>query len=136
VHRKLSLALGVLLALVSAGCGSSGHLGAKDLSQQLDALQSHAAEGALLAEDAAAGRSTRTFTSEHAIELSRAAAEVEAALRASTTEPALEPTLRRMVVLADRISADLERLATASAEEDATLARQLEASQKLAAGLE
>ena len=43
------LLLGVVLALLGAGCGGGGKLGAKALSQQARSLQSDAAEGALLA---------------------------------------------------------------------------------------
>jgi hypothetical protein len=52
------LVLGVILALLGAGCGSGGKLGAKALSQQSKSLQSEAAEGALLAQDAVSGKTT------------------------------------------------------------------------------
>jgi hypothetical protein len=123
--------MAVVMALVGGGCGSGGQLDAKGLSQQLTSLQSQAAEGALLAQDAASGRTTRTYTREHSTELYQAALQVEAMLKAATTEPALQPKLRQLVVLAGQVSAGLGRLAGASREEDRRLARQLEASAKL-----
>jgi hypothetical protein len=130
------LGLGVILALVGGGCGSGGQLDAKALSHQLKFLQSEAAEGALLARDAASGRTTRTYTREHSTELYRAALQAEAMLNAATTEPALQPKLRQLVVLAGQVSAGLRRLGSASREEDGRLARQLEASQMLGESFE
>jgi len=88
------LSLGVILALVGAGCGNGGQLGAEALSQYSKSLQSEAAEGALLAEDAVAGKTTRIYIREHALELYKAASQAEATLTAAKIEPALEPNLR------------------------------------------
>jgi hypothetical protein len=130
------LGFGVVLALVSVGCGSGGQLGAKALSQELKSLQSQAAEGALLAQHAASGRTTRIYTRVHSLELYRAASQAEVILKAAKTEPGLESKLRRLVVLAGRVSAALKRLGSASRDEDRALARELLASQRLGAGLE
>jgi len=133
------LGLGVILALVGAGCGGGGRLDAKALLLQSKSLQSQAAEGALLAEDAVSGETTRIFTREHASSLSEAASQTEASLRAATAEPALEPRFRRLTVLAGRVTADLERLAGASEDEQRSLTRDLEAaaqaSQRIGKGL-
>jgi hypothetical protein len=136
---KRVLALGVILALVGAGCGGAGELDAKALLLQSKSLQSEAAEGALLAQDAVSGKTTRIYTRGHASFLSAAASQAEASLRAATTEPALEPRLRRLTILAGHVSADLERLAVASTDEQRLLGRDLEAaalaSQRIGEGL-
>jgi hypothetical protein len=125
----------VLVVLLCAGCSAGGRLGAEDLSRQLDALRSHAAEGALLAQDAAAGRLTRTFTREHSSALSESVAQAETSLKAATTDPALEAKLSRLEVLAARIGSALERLSTAPRSQDRAIARELQASEQLALDL-
>jgi hypothetical protein len=125
----------VLVLLLCAGCGAGGRLGAEDLSHQLDALRSHAAEGALLAQEAAGGRLTRTFTREHSSALSESVAQAETSLKAATTDPALEAELSRLEVLAARIGSALERLSTAPRSQDRAIARELQASERLASDL-
>jgi hypothetical protein len=83
----------VVLAL-GTGCGGHGELDAGALSQQAKALQSVAAEGALLADDAASGKSTRVYSGEHSAELRGAAAQIAASLEATTT-PGLDPKQSR-----------------------------------------
>ena len=63
---------GGILALLGAGCGGGGRLGAKALSQQAKSVQSLAAEGALLAQDAVSGKTTRVYRREHFSDLSKA----------------------------------------------------------------
>ena len=132
---KRVLGLGVILTLVGAGCDSTRPLGAKELLQQSKSLQSEAAEGALLAEDAASGKATSIYTREHAFELYRAASEIEASLKAAVGEPAFERELGKLAVLANQISADLERLSSAPTDEQGILTRELrkaaQASQKI-----
>ena len=139
VRLKRVLGLGAIVALVGAGCGTGGPLGAMVLSQQLKSLQSEAAEGALLAQDAASGLSTRIYVREHSFDLYRAASQAEVTLKAARTEPVLEPTLRQLVVLAGHVSADLKALGSASRDEDRALARELQAaaqaSKKIGEGL-
>jgi hypothetical protein len=138
-RRRSVLGLGVIVALVGASCGSSGQLGAKALLEQSKTLRSEAAEGALLAEDAVAGKATRIYTHEHAFELSADASQIQATLKAATTEPALEPALGQLAILAGQISADLERLSGASTGEQRTLTSELqaaaEASRRIGEGL-
>ncbi len=140
LRLKRVLGLGVILALVSGGCASGGQLGAQALSQQSKSLQSEAAEGALLAQDATSGRTTRVYTHEHSSELYRTASQAEVTLKAAKTEPALEPKLRQLALLAGQVSADLKRLGSASMDEDRALARELQAaahaSQEIGKGLE
>jgi hypothetical protein len=137
--RGRLLVVGVILALVGAGCGSGGKLGAKALSQQAKSLQSLAAEGALLAQDAVSGKTTRIYTREHSADLYKAASQAEASLKAARTEPALKPKLRRLTALGTQVSAALKRLGGASKAEQRTLGRELEAaaqeSQKIGGGL-
>ncbi|MDP9342926.1 MAG: hypothetical protein M3Q23_12710 [Actinomycetota bacterium] len=127
LRLKRVLGLGVIVALLGGGCGSGGPLGAKALSQQSKSLQSEAAEGVLLAQDAASGRTTRIYTREHSSDLYGAASQAKLALEADKAEPALEPRLRQLAVLAGQVSADLERLGSASRDEDRALAGELQA---------
>jgi hypothetical protein len=92
LRRERVLVLGVILALLGAGCGG-GKLGAKALSQQSKSLQSLASEGALLAQDAVSGKTTRIYTREHSSDLYKAASQAEASLKAAKAEPALQPKL-------------------------------------------
>jgi hypothetical protein len=120
------LVLGVILALLGAGCGSGGKLGAKALSQQSKSLQSLAAEGALLAQDAVSGKTTRIYTREHSSDLYKAASQAEASLKAAKTESALEPKLRQLAALAAQVRAALKRLGGASKEGQRALGRELQ----------
>jgi hypothetical protein len=133
------LGLGVIVALVAASCGSSSQLGAKALLQDSKTLRSAAAEGALLAADAVSGKATRIYTHEHAFELAVDASQIQATLKAATTEPALEPALGQLAILAGQIGADLERLSGASTDEQRTLTSELqaaaEASRRIGEGL-
>lgn len=119
-----------VLSVLGAGCASGGSLGASELTHQLQSLQSLAAEGALLAEDAASGRTTRTFTREHASQLYRTATQAESMLRGATAESGLESERRRLLVLAGRVRVELERLGNASRVEDRVLARELQTIQR------
>ena len=138
-RRRSVLGFGVIIALIAAGCGSSSQLDARALLQRSNTLRSEAAEGALLAEDAVSGKATRIYIHEHAFELSRAASEIEATLRAAKTAPALEPELGQLAALASQISADLQRLSGASTDEQRTLTGELQAaaqaSQRIGEGL-
>jgi hypothetical protein len=118
--------LGVVLALLCAGCGG-GRLGAAELLQQSKSLQSDAAEGALLAQDAGSGKSTRIFTRERSSELSKAAAASQASLKAAKAENGLDRKLRLLARVAARVSSDLMRLGDASGGEQRALAGELHA---------
>lgn len=119
------LALGVAVAFVT-GCGGGGELDAGALSQQAKSLQSVAAEGALLAEDAALSRTTRTFSDEHSTELGGAASQTAMSLEAATTTASLDPKRRRLAVLATQVTSYLDRIRDASGAEDRALSRRLE----------
>ncbi|MGZ6716371.1 MAG: hypothetical protein ACXVFG_16670 [Gaiellaceae bacterium] len=126
LRRRRVLVLGVILALLGSGCGSGARLGAKALSQQSKSLQSLAAEGALLAQDAVSGKTTRIYTREHSSDLFKAASQAEAALKAAKTEPALQPKLRQLAIVAAHVSAALERLGGVSQDEQRALGRELQ----------
>jgi len=126
LRRERVLVLGVILALVAAGCGGGGKLGVKALAQQSKSLQSLASEGALLAQDAVSGKTTRIYTREHSSDLYKAASQAEGSLKAAKTEPALQPKLRRLTVLATQVGAALKRLGVASKDEQRALGRELE----------
>jgi small-conductance mechanosensitive channel len=111
-------------ALLCAGCG--GELSASALSKQADSLRSLAAEGALLAKDASAGKTTHTFTRVHSSDLDKAASKAAASLQMAKTKPALESERHRLASLAQRISEDLDRLGDASKSEQRSLANQLQ----------
>jgi hypothetical protein len=120
----LVLALVVMLA---AACGGQGTLGEKALGEQSKAVQSLAAEGALLAQDSAAGKSTRIYRREHSNELSAAASKAEASLASARTKPSLEGERRALTALAGKVRADLTRLASASEVEQRALGKALDA---------
>ena len=134
-----ALVLGVFVALFGAGCGGTGQLGVTALSQESKSLQSLAAEGALLAQDAASGKTTHIYTREHAADLRKAASQVQTSLRVAKTEPPLGPKLRRLAALAARVSADLNRLGSASKEQERAVGRELQTaaqeSKKIGGGL-
>jgi hypothetical protein len=114
------------LLLPAAGCGGGGTLSAKALSQESKSMKSLAAEGALLARDAQAGRTTRIFTRVHSEDLYKAASKSSTSLRAAKTEPGLDSELRKLTYLAGKVSTDLKRLGHASKDEQPGLARDLE----------
>ena len=118
-------ALVVALVLLSAGCGG-GELSAGALSKEADSVRSLASEGALLAEDSSAGKTTHIFTRVHSSELEKAAAQSASTLEASKTKPALEPKLHRLATLARGVSDNLQQLGSAPKSEQRTLANELQ----------
>jgi hypothetical protein len=140
LRLKGVILLGVMLALLGAGCGGGGKLGTKALSEQAMSLQSDAAEGALLAQHVSSGKTTRIYTREHSAELSEAASHIEASLKTAKTAPVLEGKLGRLAAIATRVSTELKRLGHASKDEALVLRRELEAaaaeSKKIGKGLE
>ena len=104
------LALLTAVALVLAGCGQTAKKQAEDVA-------SIAAEGALVAHDAAEGSTTDAFTRVH----SRALAKKADTIAEQAKEPKLE-------LLADEVGRALERLADDPDDRDtaATIERRLE----------
>jgi len=109
--------VGVALGLLAlSSCGGGGTLSKEALQKQYEAIQSLAAEGALVADGAADGRTTETFVSVQSLYLSEAAGKIETDLRsANGPQPA--------VSLARRVAEDLDRLHEEP--DDAELARRL-----------
>ena len=89
-------------------------------------MRSLAAEGALLAKDASAGKTTGTFTRVHASDLHQTASKTASTLQTAKSEPAVEPKLRRLAMLARSVSDDLDRLRNASRSEQRRLATELD----------
>ena len=115
-----------VLALLASGCGSGGTLSAKTLSQESKSLKSLAAEGALLARQAGADKTTRIFRRVHSDYLYKAASKSSSSLRSAKTEPRLDSELRKLTYLAGTVSTDLKRLGHASKGQLPGLARELE----------
>ena len=84
-QRSGALALVAVVALLASGCGGGGKLSAKALTQKSTSLESLAAEGALLARHAGAGKTTRIFTRVHSGYLHEAASKEASSLRAATS---------------------------------------------------
>jgi len=118
-------AWGLLVLVLLTGCGDRGEMDAAALSQQAKALQSVAAEGALLAHDAASGKSTGVYSGEHSAELRGAAAQIAASLEAATTTPGLDPTRRRLAVLGTQVTSYLDRIRDAPRSEDRAVGQRL-----------
>ena len=128
-HRSGALVLAVGIALFTCACGG-GTLGAGAIAKESTTLQSLAAEGALLAQDSSAGKTTAIYTRVHSEALSKAASKAAASLQTAKTKPALEPKLRRLASLAGEVSADLKRLGHASKQEQSAIARRLQTAAK------
>jgi hypothetical protein len=113
------------LVLLLAGCGSGGELGPHSLAKQSDAVQSLAAEGALLAQDGVDGRTTAIFTREHGGFLSKAATSTASSLAKAKTNPSLMLKLRRLQTLSAEVRDQLKRLGGASRAEEREIAAAL-----------
>jgi hypothetical protein len=105
----------VLLAL--SGCGG-GELTQSSLAKEIESIGSAAAEGGLLAHDAADGRSTHAFTAVHSQVLAEQAAKVEEKLSSADAPPGLEGRRRRADRLAVEVQSELERLHDHPADEE------------------
>jgi Ser/Thr protein kinase RdoA (MazF antagonist) len=91
--------------LLLAGCGGQSPPSAKALQQEATTLQSLAAEGGILASDAARGRSTSTFVRVHGTELTKAAQASERVLAEGRT-----PGAHALATLATQVGDALGRL--------------------------
>lgn len=108
---RLGALLALILGLCVLGCGIPA-----SVADQADGVASVAAEGALLADDAASGDTTVAFVETHTEALAKSAGEL-----ADGTE---SPQLRQ---IADRVVAALEQLHAEPGDRDAAahLAREL-----------
>ncbi len=106
-RRGALIALGLLLL---AGCGGSGSASQKDIQKQFEAIQSLAAEGALVADGAADGRTTDVFVRVHTGYLDEAARKVQAQLSSEHASGAAERDRIRAARLASSVADQLARL--------------------------
>jgi hypothetical protein len=93
-----------VLLLAAAGCGGKGTLGPKALQQEATGLQALAAEGGILAGDAARGRSTSVFLRVHAQYLTKAAQSSASTLAGGG------PGAKTLAGLAKTVTVALDRL--------------------------
>jgi hypothetical protein len=99
-----------LAVVVAAGCGGSRTLTEQTLRKQNETVRSAAAEGALLAQDAAAGRTTEPFVRIHAEKLAEQAGKAAETLRSAKPEARLETARRRALAEAADVERALENL--------------------------
>lgn len=102
--------LWLALVLVAASCGGGGALSDKSLQTQAAAIQSLAAEGALVAGGAAEGRTTDVFVRVHSDDLLKEARKVQTKLASESAGGTLERKRQRAVRLAGRVADGLEQL--------------------------
>jgi hypothetical protein len=107
LRRGALIALGLLLL---AGCGGGGSASQKDIQKQFEAIQSLAAEGALVADGAADGRTTDVFVRVHMSYLNEAARKVEAQLSSARASGPAERDRVRAARLASSVADQLARL--------------------------
>jgi hypothetical protein len=99
-----------IVLVVSAGCGGGGSVSQKDVQRQFQAIQSLAAEGALVAGGAADGRTTDVFVRVHTGYLDKAARKVETKLSSAHATGAAERDRVRAARLASSVSDELATL--------------------------
>ena len=108
VSRGVTLCLAcACLALV--GCGGST-LSTKELQKQAEAVQSFAAEGALVAKGVEQARTTDTFVRVHTDYLAKAARKVETELSSKQASGSLDQKRKDAARLALLVSLNLDRL--------------------------
>jgi hypothetical protein len=96
--------------LAAAGCGGGGSVSQGDVKRQFEAIQSLAAEGALVADGAADGRTTDVFVRVHTGYLDDAAQKVATKLSSGQAEGAVERDRERAARLASQVADELARL--------------------------
>ena len=131
--------LTLLVAAVLAGCG--GPIRSEELGRSVQALESSAAEGALLAQDVARDRTKSTFARAHSRDVSETVDHEAEKLEDASANGGLVVAKARAVSLAGAISQALGDLQTAPDSEDAgrragaTLTRLAGRAGRLAEGL-
>jgi len=96
--------------LAAAGCGGGGSFSQKDVQKQFEAIQSLAAEGALVAHGAADGRTTDVFVRVHTSYLDDAARKVATELSSAQAEGAVDRDRERAAHLAAQVADELAQL--------------------------
>ena len=105
--RRIAPLLALPLAVVACGGGT---LDSASFRKDAEAIQSFAAEGALLARDVAEGRSLSPYVRVHVGELAADAESLAGRLERATAAPNVRPRLPRARSLARRVAAALARL--------------------------
>jgi hypothetical protein len=122
-----------VVLVVAAGCGGGGSVSQKDVEKQFEAIQSLAAEGALVADGAADGRTTDVFVRVHTGYLDRAAEKVATKLSSVRASGAVDRDRARAARLATEVA---DRLAALGDEPgDRAAARRIAARLRLDAAL-
>ena len=112
-----------LLAVVAAACGSPSTLSEHSLGKEAEAVQSTAAEGAMLAAQIASGSTTEAFARIHSGELAEQAKATRKVLRHARA-PGLESDRRQAAATAESVQRALEDLHAAP--DDRALARRIQ----------
>jgi hypothetical protein len=126
--RVKVIALAALTAAALAGCGGSSTMTATALQKEAESIQSVAAEGALVAADAADGKTTGPFLQVHGRVLRDDATGLTKQLAAAKPQSA---AVREATALARSVHADLDALSRSGS--DRTQQRRLERSLSRAA---
>jgi hypothetical protein len=131
LRRGALIALGLLLLV---GCGGGDSVSKEDVQKQYEAIQSLAAEGALVADGAADGRTTDVFVRVHTSYLDEAARKVESQLSSARASGGAERDRVRAARLASRVAGQLARLGDAPGNHEAArrIQRRLERDASLA----
>ncbi len=120
------LLVAMLLTCTVAACGGTHELTRSALDHDFEAIQSAAAEGALLSHDVSRGRTTSAFARVHGGELAAQAEAVSARLESAQSSASLKDDVALARRLATSVARDLERLDEASEDEAGRIARRLE----------
>jgi hypothetical protein len=107
MRSPLALALVVAIAAALSGCGT---LDRDAVQTNIQAVESAAAEGALVAHEVERGRTLRSFSSIRTAELHKVAMNASQALQETPAESGLGASARRGAALGDRVRGLLERL--------------------------
>jgi len=98
------LLVAVVALLLATGCGGASSLDAKAVRTSAEAVRSSAADGALLADDVARGRTFATFVHAHAGELATRMEREAATLRSSPSSGSVRRDARDVATLAEQVA--------------------------------
>jgi hypothetical protein len=140
--RRAAAVLAIAASLGLTGCGGPQTLDAEALQKEAEAIESLAAEGALVAGDVSEGDSSSAFVRVHAKALGKNAQAVVAvlALDKAKPRPGLSQEVGRAHALAQSVRADLAQLEDSPSPEAAAslrdrLERKAEEAKRLAESL-